>query len=223
MNQPGRDKRTAESGRSIIEALVVVVIAGVLTAVAIPQLINARRLIRSAALPREVATQLRFTKQSAMSQRQAFTFQYDNATKNITIYDHNNNENPTPSCNMTGQAVMAAANYPATACSNVVVTIPLTGRIVLPAAELMFGIPSGVSVSTLADGTTPNSLTSGKLTVTFQPDGSVINNAGNFTNRTLFFYNDKAPRETASAISVLGASGRIKVWRFNSSGNVYSE
>ena len=223
MSKTERDKRTAESGRSVIEALVVVVIAGVLVAVAIPQLISARRLIRSAALPREVATQLRYTKQSAMAQRQAFTFQYDNNNKSITIIDHNNNENPTPSCNMSGTAIMSAAGYPNTACSRTVLTVPLTGRIVLPAAELIFGIPSGVSVSTLADGTTPTSLTSGKINVTFQPNGTVINGAGNFTNSTLFFYNDKAPRETASAISVLGAAGRIKVWRYNSSGNVYSE
>jgi Tfp pilus assembly protein FimT len=223
MNKPGTEKRRAESGRSVIEALIVVVIAGVLTAVAIPQLINARRLIRSAALPREIATQLRYTKQSAMSQRQAFTFQYDNTNKTFTIIDHNNNENPTPSCNMSGAAIMAASGYPNTACSTVVLTAPLTGKIVLPAAELIFGIPSGVSVSALADGTTPTALASGKLNVTFQPDGTVINSSSNFTNKTLFFYNDKAPRETASAISVLGASGRIKVWRFDNSGNVYSE
>jgi Tfp pilus assembly protein FimT len=223
MNQSGTEKRTAESGRSIIETLVVLVIVGILTAVAIPQLLSARRLIRSSALPREVATQLRFAKQSAMSQRQAFTFQYDNTNKSITIIDHNNNENPNVSCNISGAAIMSAAGYPNTACSRVVLTVPLTGRIVLPANELSFGVPSGVVVSALADGTTPTALASGKLTVTFQPDGSVINTSGNFTNRTLFFYNNVVPQETASAISVLGASGRIKVWRLNTNGNVYSE
>ena len=56
----------SSSGVSLIESLVVVAIAAVLTAVAIPQVISARRLMRSSMLPREVATQLRFAKQQAM-------------------------------------------------------------------------------------------------------------------------------------------------------------
>src|SRR5947209_20497164 len=88
------------SGRSIIETLIVVTIAAILTSVALPQMMSARRLMRSATLPREVASQLRFTRQQAMSQRQAFTFQYDDSTKQITIFDHNNVGNSTTSCNM---------------------------------------------------------------------------------------------------------------------------
>src|SRR5947208_15855650 len=73
----------SQSGRTLVETLTVVAIACLLTAIAVPQMITARRLIRSTALPREIATQLRFTRQQAMSQRQAFTFQYDNSTKSI--------------------------------------------------------------------------------------------------------------------------------------------
>src|ERR1700694_5676650 len=85
------------SGHSVVETLIVVAIAAVLGAVAVPQMISSRRLTRSAALPREVVAQLRFAKQQAMSQRQAFTFQYDDSTKQIRIIDHNNNGNPNPS------------------------------------------------------------------------------------------------------------------------------
>src|SRR5438477_6778560 len=59
----------SSSGRSIIETLVVVTIAAVLGAAVVPQMISARRMMRSAALPREVVAQLRFAKQQAMSQR----------------------------------------------------------------------------------------------------------------------------------------------------------
>lgn len=222
-NQPKPGARNRESGRTIIEALTVVAIAGVLTAVAIPQLISSRRLVRSAALPREIVTQLRYTKQQAMSQRQAFTFQYDDATKTIRIIDHNNNENPNAACNVSGAAIVADSNYPNTPCSNVALTVPLTGRIVLPSAELSFGVPPGVGVTNLSDNTSPTPLAGGKLNVTFQPNGTIIDGAGNFANKTLFFYNNKAARETAAAISVLGASGRIKLWRFNSSANQYAE
>lgn len=207
----------------MIEALTVVVVAAILTSVAIPQLISARRLIRSAALPREMLAQLRYTRQQAMSQRQAFTFQYDDTNKQIRIIDHNNTNNATSACNVTGAAIMADASYPNTACSTTVMTIPLTGRIVLPASELSFGIPSGVTVSTLSDNTTPTALAGGRLNVTFQPDGTVIDASGNYSNRTLFVYNNKVPRETAAAISILGVSGRIKVWRLDSATDKYVE
>jgi Tfp pilus assembly protein FimT len=213
----------SSSGRSIIETLVVVTIAAILGAVAVPQMITARRLMRSAALPREVVTQLRFAKQQAMSQRQAFTFQYDDTTKQISIIDHNNNGNPTSSCNMAGTAILADALYPNTACSTTVLTVPLGGGPV-PAADISIGVPSGLSgVSTLDDTATPTALTASKLNITFQPDGSVVDAAGNPVNRTLFLYNNRVPTQTAAAISVLGTAGRVKVWRYSSSVNKYAE
>jgi type II secretory pathway pseudopilin PulG len=215
----------SSSGRSIIETLVVVAIATVLGAVAVPQMITARRLMRSAALPREVVTQLRFAKQQAMSQRQAFTFQYDDSTKQIRIIDHNNNGNPNPACNVLGKNILADPSYPDTACSVTVLTIPLGGGAV-PAADISIGVPSALSgVSTLDDTGTPTSLTSGgKLNINFQPDGSVIDTGGNpVSYRTLYLYNNRIPTQTAVAISVLGAAGRVKVWRYSSSVNKYAE
>ena len=219
----GRRFRGTESGRTIIEVLIVVVIAAILTSVAVPQLISARRLIRSAALPREIVSQLRFARQQAMSQRQAFTVQYEDINKQIRIIDHNNNQNLNVACNVTGAAIMADVNYPNTPCSVTVVTIPLTGRIVLPASELSFGIPSGINVVALTDSATPTPLTGNRLNVTFQPGGTVIDAVGNPTNRTMFFYNNRVSHETASAISVLGASGRVKIWRLNRATNTYVE
>ena len=210
-------------GRSILETLIVVTIAAILTSVALPQMMSARRLMRSATLPREVATQLRFTRQQAMSQRQAFTFQYDDSTKQITIFDHNNVGNSTASCNMSGVAVLAASGYPSTACTTTLLTIPLTGSGGLPASEVSYGIPSGISSSALSDTTTLTSLSSNKIYVTFQSDGTVVDNNGNPTNRTLFFYNNQAATQTAAAVSVLGASGRIKVWRYDTSASKYAE
>jgi len=204
-------------GASVIEMLIVVVIAAVLTAVTLPQVISARRLIRSAQLPREVATQLRAARQQAMSQRQAFTFQYDDTNKQIVIIDHG----PT----LRGTAVLTATGYPNTAGSVVVLTLPLTGGSGIPSSELVFGVPSGITGtgSTLDDTTTPIALTGNKINITFQPDGSVIDANNNPLNRTLFFYNNRAPQETAAAISVLGAAGRVKLWRYDTSASKYSE
>ena len=211
------------SGHSVVETLVVITIAAILGAVAVPQMISSRRLMRSAALPREVVTQLRFAKQQAMSQRQAFTFQYDDSTKQIKIIDHNNNGNPTASCNVAGKDIVADPLYPNTVCSTTVLTVPLGGGPV-PAADISIGVPSGLTgVSTLDDTTTPTALTASKLNITFQPDGSVIDAAGNPVNRTLFLYNNRVPTQTAVAISVLGTAGRVKVWRYSSSVNKYAE
>jgi hypothetical protein len=51
----------------------------------------------------------------------------------------------------------------------------------------------------------------------------VIDSTNSLQNRALYFFNSKAAQETASAISVLGSSGRIKIWRYGSNANVYAE
>lgn len=203
----------SNSGRSMIEVLAVVAIASILTTVAVPQIISARRMIRSASLPREIATQLRYARQQAMSQRQAFTFQYDDTAKQITIIDHQ----------ASGPGLLTATGYPNTAGSLTALTVPVGGGGGLPASEITFGVPTGISNTTLDDTSTPTTLASGKLTITFQPDGTVQDANGNYVNRTLFFYNNKIPNQTACAISVLGSAGRIKIWRYTASASKYLE
>lgn len=203
----------SNTGRSMVEVLAVVALATIVTAVAVPQVISARRMIRSASLPREIATQLRYARQQAMSQRQAFTFQYDNSAKQIKIIDHQ----------ATGAALLSASGYPNTAGSITALTVPVGGGGGLPASEISFGVPTGISVTSLDDGSTPTSLVSNKLTVTFQPNGTVVDANGNFVNRTLFFYNNQIPNQTACAISILGSAGRIKIWRYTASASKYVE
>lgn len=211
---PGKDQHWhSHSGRSMVEVLAVVAIATILTAVAVPQVISARRLIRSSALPREIATQLRYARQQAMSQRQAFTFVYDDSTKQITIIDHQ----------AFGGSLVTAPGYPNTAGSITVLTVPVGGG-GLPASEVTFGVPTAITNTTLGDTATPTALVNNKLTVTFQPNGTVQDNAGNAVPfRTLYFYNNKIPTQTACAISVLGSAGRIKIWRYTTSASQYLE
>src|ERR1044072_3483427 len=117
--------RAKEAGRSIIETLMVLTIAVIIPSVAVQQRIGARRVMRASSIAREIATQMRFARQQAMTQRQAFTFQYDNSTKTIKIFDHNNSNNATSGCNMTGVQVLTATGYPNTACTTLVTTVPL--------------------------------------------------------------------------------------------------
>jgi type II secretory pathway pseudopilin PulG len=208
----------SDSGRSIIEVLIVVAIGAVLMAVTLPQMISARRLIRTAQLPQEIVTQLRLTRQRAMSERQPYTFQYDDANKRIVIIDHG----PT----FVGTAVLGAPGYPNTAGSTTVLTLPITGGPGIPSADLSYGVPTGVpgTATTLDDTATPTALpANNRINITFQPDGSVINAAGNPDRFALFFFNNKAAKETSFAISVLGAAGRVKVWRYDTSASRYAE
>jgi Tfp pilus assembly protein FimT len=213
----------SQSGTSTIEIVCVLMIAAIITSVALPQVISARRLMRSSALPREVASNLRYARQQAMSQRQAVTLEYDNTTKTITIYDHNNVNNPTASCNMSGTAILGATGFPVTACTSNLLSVPLAGSGGLPASEVSYGVPTGISVTSLSDLTTPTALVSNKVTVTFQPDGSVIDAAGAPLGRALFFYNNRVATQTASAVSVLGVSGRVRVWRYDTNASAYAE
>ena len=210
--------RNSESGRTVIETLIVITIACLLTSVAVPQMIAGRRLLRSANLPREIAAQMRYTRQQAMSQRQAFTFQYDNSTKTIRIFDHNNT-----SCNMTGVEVLSAPGYPNTACTTTVLTMPMATGGGLPASVLSYGIPSGISSTTLDDGNTMTALTGSVINITFQPNGTVVDTLGNYAKPAIFLYNNQVPTETAVAVSVLGGAGRIKVWRYSASASKYAE
>lgn len=223
-------------GVSLIELVIVMTIISILTAMAIPAMVSQRRLLRSVAVTREVMTQMRYARQLAMSERQSITFQYDDATKNITIINHNNNQSLTPSCNLSRTAILVASGYPNTACSTVVITIPLTQG-GLSAAEVIYGIPAGspplpagapvIPVTKLDDNILMTPLTpvgaGGKLNITFQADGSVVDAAGIPLDRAMFLFNNVAAQATASAISVVGASGRVKVWRYNLSVNKYVE
>jgi hypothetical protein len=88
---------------------------------------------------------------------------------------------------------------------------------------MSYGIPSGLPTAPLGDGIPMTALLSNRLNITFQPDGSVIDATGNPIGRAMFIYNNKAPIGTASAISIMGASGRVKIWRYDSGADLYSD
>jgi hypothetical protein len=123
---------------------------------------------------------------------------------------------------MTGVQVLSAAGYPNTVCTTLLTTVPLATANF--ATELTYGIPSGISNTTLDDGNTLTALSgTGVVNITFQADGTVVDNSGTFRSASLFFYNNQVPTQTASAISILGAAGRIKVWRYSTSASKFAE
>lgn len=187
-------------GFSLPEIVVVLLVGGIILVIALPQLITSRRLMKFSSIQRQIASSLTEARQEAMSQRRAVTFRYNNSTKQIIVYGG--------SFGTLGNAQNK--------------TTDLAGFGV-PAAEIRYGRPGGVPTAALSDTTNLTTLAGSVIEVTFQPDGSVLDASGNPQNKALFFFNNIYRKDTAFAVSVLGAGGRVKVWRYKQGVNAYVE
>lgn len=214
-------RRRPESGFSLFEVLVVIGIVAIVAGVSIPQVVGARRLIRSAGVTHEIVGGLRDARQMAITRRRAVTFQYDDDAKKFKIIDHGADAD---GLGISGLIVLTDANYPNTSKSSVASTILLTTSGV-PATEIAFGAPSAVptAAKTLSDKTTLATLTNHKLNITFQPNGTIIDNNGVPRDIAFALYNSVVPTESAAAVSILGSTGRIKAWRYSDSAHKYVE
>jgi Tfp pilus assembly protein FimT len=200
---------------SLIELLIVFCIIAIISAAALPQLIASRRLVRTAAIPRQILAEMRLARQQAITQQQAFTVQYDDVNKQIVVINHQ----------ASGAALLDDPNYPNTAGSTSDRVIALSGS-GLSQAEIVYGIPKSLPATakgSLDDGVARTKLTNNQINVTFQPNGSVIDKNGNPANKALFLYNSNDPDSTAFAVSILGAAGRVKTWTYSSSAKKYVE
>jgi len=182
------------------ELMIVLLIISILVVLALPQIISSRRLFRFSGLQRQVATSLTEARQEAMSQKTPITFRYDDAAKKIMIH---------------GGKFGASGD-----ARNRTVELTGTG---LEFDEIAYGRPSGALTSALSDTSNITPLVSGAVAITFQSDGSVIDAANNPQNNAVFFYNVNYPSDMAFAISVLGAGGRVKIWRYNKNIQLYVE
>ena len=187
-------------GFSLPEIVVVLLVGGIILVIALPQLISSRRLMKFSSVQRQIASSLTETRQEAMSQRRAVTFRYNNSTQQLIVY---------------GGSFGALGNVQNK-------TTDLAGFGV-PSADIRYGRPSGVPTAALTDTTNLTALAGSVVEVTFQPDGSVLDASSNPQNKALFFYDNKYRIDTAFAVSVLGAGGRVKVWRYKQGVNAYVE
>lgn len=196
-----REKLTKkQKGFSIPELMVVLLIGSIILVLALPQIIASRRLMKFSSIQRQVASTLTETRQEAMSQRRAITFRYDNTIKRITIHGG--------AFGTFGDAKNK--------------TLDLAGAGV-DASEIIYGRPGSIPTVALSDTTNLTALTTNLVNITFQPDGSVLDASNNPENKAIFFYHSRYPIDTAFAISVLGAGGRVKIWRYKQSVNQYVE
>ncbi len=192
--------KTKRNGFSIAELLIVVLVIAIIAVLALPQVMTSRKLFRFSATQRQVVTGFREARQEAMSQRTPVTIRYDNVNKSLIFYGGN--------FGVLGDAKNRVS--------------PLTGDGLEP-DNFTYGRPTGVTAAALGDGTTLTSLMSNGVEITFQTDGSVVDGSNNPQNKALFFYNPQTPMDTAFAVSVLGAGGRAKLWRYSQGVDVYVE
>ena len=189
-----------QKGFSLPELIIVLLILSILVVLALPQVITSRRLFRFSGLERQIVSTLVDVRQEAMTQRKPLTFRYDDINKNILIY---------------------GGNYGALGDSkNRKVELTDSG---LDKNDLVYNRPSGAPVSALSDTSTMTALNGGTVDITFQPDGSVIDASNNPVNNALFFYHKKYAQDSAFAVSILGAGGRVKMWRYSKNIKAYVE
>lgn len=189
-----------QKGFSLAEVLIVLFIVAIIVVLALPQMISSRRMFRFAGVQRQVVSILREARQESIAQRTSITFRYDNLTKRIILFGGkfgNAGDGNNRIFELSGDGVAQD--------------------------DVAYGRPTGASAAALGDATNLTTLTANKLDISFQTDGSVIDASNNPKNNALFFYDGSSPAESAFAVSILGAGGRIKLWRYASNVNMYVE
>lgn len=188
------------NGFSLVDLIIVLLIISILVLLALPQVMTSRRLLRFAGVQKQIVSVLREARQEAMAQQKPITFRYDNTSKSIVIYG----------------GVFGAINESGNR------TYHLDGDGVTK-EEIVYGRPDGASIAALGDRTNLTNLVDNAIEVTFRSDGSVVDASNNPQNNALFFYSSETPAESAFAVSILGAGGRTKFWRFMQGPNIYVE
>lgn len=182
------------------EMIVVLLVISILVVLALPQLAASRRAFRFAGMQRQIVASLNEARQQALSQRAPVTFRYDDSAKRTVVY---------------------GGSYGAFGDSkNNVIQMSGSG---LDPTEIVYGRPSGAPTSALADTSNMTALNGKMVDVVFQADGSVLDAANIPVNNALFFYNKNSAQEAAFAVSILGAGGRIKLWRYSKNIKTYIE
>lgn len=200
MNTLNKINNKNQKGIGLIEIVIVLLVLAIIVVIALPQIMSSRRLFRFSGLQRQVAATLRDTRQEAMSQRKAITFRYDDTNKRMIVYGGRFGD-------------LGDAKNP---------VMQMSGEGLIP-DEIVYGRPAGAPSAALGDSSNLTKLSGNTVEVEFQPDGSVVNKDDIPQNKALFFYNPKTPADTAFAVSILGAGGRAKVWRYSSGVNAYVE
>lgn len=193
-------KRGMKNGFSLPELVIVLLIVAIITVLVLPQLTASRRLFHFLGVQRQIVSTLREARQEALSQRTPISFRFNNINKTVSLFGGNFGN-----IGDTKNRVFELAGND------------------VALDDIIYGRPVGIPITALGDGTNLTTPTNNFVDITFQSNGMVIDENNNPQNKALFFYNSQTPAETAFAVSVLGAGGRVKIWRYNQGANLYVE
>ncbi len=189
-----------QEGIGMPEIIIVMLIIAIVAVLALPQMIASRELFRFSGMQREIVTLLREARQDAMAQRKPITFVYQDGQKRVVLYGGN--------FGVKGDAKNRFYEF---------------GNSGVLADDISYGRPVFVPTSALADGTNLTALTSGEVEITFQSDGSVLDASDNPEDFAVFFFHRDHSGEASFGVSILGAGGRLKLWRYSKGVNSYVE
>lgn len=192
--------RDSEKGISLPEVIVVLLVGAIIAVLAIPHFMSARQLRVFAEFQQKVVAGMNEARDQAMKQKKPVSFRYDDKRK---------------------RAVLWGGSFgPAGDSKNKVIDLSVEE---LDFSEVKFGQPEGVDVDRLADTSRAARIEDGTVDLTFQGDGTMVDESRFPLSRAIFFYHDKYRIDSAFAISVLGGSGRVKAWRYRPSAKTYLE
>lgn len=194
------EKFRKQKGFSLPELLIVVFIISIICVIALPGIISSRRLAQFAETQKNFASSLNEARQEAISQKVPIVFRYDNTNKIVVIYG--------------GKFGLLSD------AGNRVFDLFGSGS---EKFDIVYGRPRGIPESPLTDTSNITELTENSVEITFQANGSVVDEANNPQNNALFFYYKKYPKDAAFAVSVLGGSGIIKNWSYSKNIKDYVE
>lgn len=204
-------KRRSESGFSIIELVIVLVIIAILSAISLPYIYNYKKLYKSEDQSLKVMDLMREAAQLALTRRRLMRFELDLTDNAVLIID---------------------GNGPGPADDTQIKSIPLE-----PVREIrMDQIPAGVTkpvppnytdIAFVADITghlVGGSTVTGHTVwqIGFLPDGSVVNTANVPVSANIYIWppvtagsgTARNPKEIR-AITMFGGSGAIRYWKYD--------
>lgn len=187
-------------GVTMPELVVALLVGAIIVVLALPHVFSIRELRAFSAFQQKVTVGVGEARAQALTQKKPITFRYDERSGRAFLFGG--------SFGSAGDARNRS--------------IDLAVEDLSP-ADVRFGQPPGISVDRLADTSRPARSVEGRTDLTFQPDGTMVDQDKFPDSRAIFFYHDKYRLNSAFAVTVLGGSGRVRSFKYRASANDYIE
>lgn len=187
--------RGAESGFSIIEMMVVIVIIGIVLAMTMLELQPTVYQFRANAALDQVKGAMRQARELAISERRTVVVQFVGGNT-VQLWQIN--------VGAGGAQVLAAAPFMTLPIENTVTFMTFAGEPDTPDGYGIPAVPAGIEFGGVVGGP--------PVGMEFQSDGTFTDANGNPINGTVFLGITNI-KTTARAVTILGGTGRVHAWK----------